>query len=99
MPVLKDPRAQIRGFAMSQYPRRGNLMGYAIRTERYRMVAWVPISVAETRDFKSADIECVELYDYAIDPLEKTNQAKNPEYRKLLKDLERKLSGFFRQPR
>ena len=38
-PILKGKSKRVKDFAVSQYPR-GNVMGYAMRNERYRYVAW-----------------------------------------------------------
>jgi iduronate 2-sulfatase len=95
VPILKDPKVKVKDFAMSQYPRRGNLMGYALRTERYRMVAWMDKEIAETGKFDASTLDAVELYDYQTDPLETTNFARNPEYSKVINDLENRLSKYF----
>jgi iduronate 2-sulfatase len=97
VPMLKDPNASVQDFAMSQYPRRGNLMGYALRTERYRMVVWLDIEIAETGKFDPSKIEDIELYDYQIDPLETASLADNPEYKPIIKELEEKLAAFFNE--
>lgn len=57
---------------MHAYPRspvgQGQLIGRAIRTQRYRLVEWKkPGGNSETAD--------IELYDYEVDPLEKENLA------------------------
>jgi iduronate 2-sulfatase len=65
--ILRDPRASIRDHASHCFPR-GNRLGRAIRTERYRMVEWKeigkPVATAE-----------YELYDYQTDPHETRNVA------------------------
>jgi iduronate 2-sulfatase len=95
VPILKNPKAKVKDFAMSQYPRRGKLMGYALRTERYRMVVWMDRQITETGKFDPSKVDAIELYDYQTDPLETVNLAKNPEYGKRVEDLSKKLSGFF----
>ena len=76
-PVLDDPQRAWKSAAFSQYPRNagksgvGQLMGYAMRTERYRLVVWV------ARD-DHAKIDAIELYDHTLDPQENTNIAKAP---------------------
>ena len=47
-------------------------MGYAMRTERYRLVVWV------ARD-DHTKIDAIELYDHANDPQENQNIAQRPE--------------------
>jgi iduronate 2-sulfatase len=67
VPVLRDPSARVRDHAYHCYPR-GERMGRAIRTERYRLVEWKkPGAPADTAEF--------ELYDYEADPLETKNLA------------------------
>jgi len=67
VPVLKDPSARVRDHAYHCFPREGERMGRAIRTERYRFVEW-------KRPGESAEVADIELYDY---------QLERPEYRNL----------------
>ncbi len=67
VPVMHYPSKTVRDHAYHCFPR-GERMGRAIRTERFRMVEWkVPGADGSTADF--------ELYDYQTDPLEKENLA------------------------
>ena len=52
--------------AFSQYPRDG-VMGYAMRTERYRYVEW--------RDKVTGNVRARELYDHDMDAMENVNIA------------------------
>ena len=71
MPVLRDPAVSVKDHAYHCYPR-GNRLGQAIRTARYRLVRWTPTSGDARVDY--------ELFDYQVDPLEKKNLAdKHPE--------------------
>ena len=57
MPLLNGKLKKVKNFAVSQYPR-GRVMGYAIRGDRYRYVAWY-----KNRDLpKEKDIIIKELY-------------------------------------
>jgi iduronate 2-sulfatase len=67
VPVLRDPSLSIRDHAYHAYPR-GERIGRAIRTQRYRLVEWkIPGAPEDTAEF--------ELYDYQSDPLESKNLA------------------------
>jgi arylsulfatase A-like enzyme len=57
-------------------------MGYALRTDRYRLVEW------RAKDFVEH-----ELYDLEKDPDENVNVAKKPEYEAKVKELAALLAG------
>ena len=61
-----------------------HLMGYTMRTDRYRFVRWVDVRNPEKA-------LAVELYDHQTDPDETVNLAKNPEYNILVKELEKQM--------
>lgn len=67
---LKDPAAPGRDHVIHVYPRNrpgtGQVLGRAIRTERYRLVEWKKPGAEPA----SAELE---LYDYQSDPLETRN--------------------------
>jgi iduronate 2-sulfatase len=69
--LLDDPNAPHRDHAVHVYPR-NDLLGRAIRTDRYRLVEWKkPGAAPETAEF--------ELYDHEADPDETKNLASaNP---------------------
>jgi iduronate 2-sulfatase len=82
MPVLMNPNTKIRSFAGTQHPRPHiggvdgppdwiKVMGYSIRTERWRYTEW--------RDWKTAEVRARELYDHANDPFETINIAGRPD--------------------
>ena len=85
-PLLDNPHRAWKTAAFSQYPRSagkseiGQLMGYAMRTERYRFVVWV------ARD-DHAKVDAIELYDHTLDPQENTNIAKTPGNNELVDKL------------
>ncbi len=66
--ALKDPIAgKTKDAVFHVYPR-GQLLGRAVRTERYRLVEWKKIG-------EPADAAVFELYDYQTDPAETKNLA------------------------
>ncbi len=83
--VLDKPEQPTKPFVMHAYPRspagRGQLIGRAVRTERYRLVEW-------KKPGASSDSADLELYDYQLDPLEKENlAATQPEIVQQLKQI------------
>ena len=79
-PVLENPKRKWKPAAFSQYPRGKRLMGYSMRTERYRFTVWVG------RQDHSV-IDAIELYDHQTDPQENTNIAKASGNEDLVKRL------------
>ena len=75
-PLLDNSHLSWKSAAFNQYPRdytnikhtkHGDVMGYAVRTDRFRYVEW--------RDWKSNEVLEQELYDHSIDPRETINRA------------------------
>ena len=83
VPVLRDPQRTWKPAAFSQYPRTVDgrkLMGYSMRTDRYRFTRWV-----EVQDHTRVD--AVELYDHQIDPQENVNIASDPKHTDIVAQL------------
>lgn len=71
-PLLKDVEERIITQQKEKWNRElfeNNLMGYAMRTERYRLVAWKDRTTLEKEPLY------IELYDHKVDPSESTNIA------------------------
>lgn len=115
VPVLKNPKAKVKDYIMSQYSRtttedytissdtdlegkaeylENDIMGYAIRDKRYRLVQWTKGFKTYMPFDKSKVIAC-ELFDYEIDPLETKNLANDPAYAKIVKRLEKQLAEYY----
>lgn len=74
-PLLDDPDRPWKRAAFSQYPRSADgqrLMGYSMRTDRYRFTMWLH------KDDPSR-VDAAELYDQRADPQENENIADRPE--------------------
>ena len=85
-PLLEDPKRPWKSAAFSQYPRKagksgaGDLMGYSMRTDRYRFTVWVDRA-------DHSKVQATELYDHQTDPQENTNIANLPANAKLVQKL------------
>ena len=79
VPVMQDPDRSWKEAAFSQYPR-GRVMGYTMRTDRYRYTEWI--------DRRSGDVRARELYDHQGDPQENVNAIDRPKYAEDVKKLE-----------
>lgn len=80
VPLLENPEESWKKAAFSQYPRGGDIMGYSLRTDRYRFTRWQHIGNPD-------QIEALELYDHRKDPMETVNQIENPEYTDVIEKL------------
>lgn len=83
VPILRDPQRTWKPAAFSQYPRGvagRKLMGYSMRTDRYRFTRWV-----EAKDH--AKVDAIELYDHQTDPQENVNIANDPKNAALVAQL------------
>ena len=92
VPWLEDPERTGKQAVFSQYPRaetgnrhsgQGDVMGYAVRTVRYRYVEW--------RDVESKNVVASELYDHAEDSNETHNVADRLEYAEDVSQLSQTL--------
>ena len=81
-PLLDDPKRPWKSAAFSQYPRsqNGGLMGYSMRTDRYRFTVWVGRA-------DHSKVDATELYDHQNDPQENTNLAQDPASAELVQRL------------
>ncbi|MEO1236497.1 MAG: sulfatase-like hydrolase/transferase, partial [Planctomycetota bacterium] len=88
-PILEDPSARVKALATSQYPRGDEsdpLMGYAYRSDRYRLVQWRRLTERRAGD-TAGTIVATELYDYDADPLETRNLVDDPAYADALAEM------------
>ncbi|HEV8605483.1 MAG TPA: sulfatase [Tepidisphaeraceae bacterium] len=87
--LVDEPNRAWKTAAFSQYPRNPagkSLMGYTMRTDRYRFTRWV-----QRND--PSKIEAVELYDHSVDPQENQNLAEASENKDLVGQLHRRMNA------
>jgi len=86
-PLLANPTQPWKAAAFSQYPRtvgKQKLMGYTMRTDRYRFTRWVHAA-------DHTKVTAVELYDEQTDPQENANIVNLPENTELVEKLTKQL--------
>jgi len=90
-PLLNNPETPWKDVALSQFPRqRGEVMGYSMRTDRYRFTEW---KKTENPD----EIVAVELYDHSDNnPIAKENLALQPAYADTIKALSAQLENAWK---
>jgi arylsulfatase A-like enzyme len=89
-PLLAEPHRAWKKAAFSQYPR-GGVMGYTLRTDRYRYTEW--------RDRATGEVRARELYDHQEDPGEDVNAAARPDAAELLSRLAAQLAAGWQAAR
>jgi arylsulfatase A-like enzyme len=87
MPLVDDPGRQWKKAAFSQYPR-GQVMGYTMRTKRFRYTEW--------QNRKTKEVMARELYDHDTDPKENVNAVDQPEYKQDVEQLSLMLNQGWR---
>lgn len=70
MPLIDDPKRKWKTAAFSQYPRGKDVMGYTMRTERWRYTEWI--------SKPTGDVAARELYDHARSSVASANLAELP---------------------
>lgn len=75
---------------------KNDIMGYAIRDKRYRLVEWTRGFKTYDRPFDdSVEVLGYELYDYEKDPMEKVNVADSLKYASVVKRLKKQLHDYY----
>jgi arylsulfatase A-like enzyme len=109
VPLMKNPTAIVKEFSVSQYPRAevalemgrlgytpNNVMGYSIRTQRYRYSIWLKDKMRSSDPYNPEKLVGTELYDYQADPLETINVAKEKKYAPIAAQMHKKMMDFFK---
>ena len=109
---MKNPELKVKEYSISQYPRSekstklkeagfpdGRVMGYSLRTERYRITLWMAKSFRSNLPYDESAVASIELYDYQKDPLETINVYNSKEYASVAKEMKANMLGFFKSQR
>jgi len=91
VPLMRDPDREWKTAAFSQYPRGRGMMGYSMRTDRYRYTEW--------QHRKTGDVVASELYDHRQDPQENVNLAADGKHKDLVARLARQLKAGWKAAR
>ncbi len=82
-PLLDNPTAKGKAAVYSQYPRK-MVMGYTVKTDRYRLVRWQLRSNPDS-------VAAYDLFDHVKDPGEMRNVAAEPAYQSVREELDQLL--------
>lgn len=95
-PLLDGKRTDME-YAVSQWPayRKYNGMGYTVRTERYRYTEWYK-DYRSTQPLNGKKPTARELYDYEKDPLETHNYVNDPEYKEVVREMQKLMHDFLK---
>ena len=91
VPLMRDPERTWKSAAFSQYPRGGGIMGYSMRTDRYRYTEW--------QHRRTGEAVARELYDHEEDPQENVNLADAGEHKDLVARLSKQLKAGWKAAR
>ena len=89
VPLLNRPHQTWKKAAISQFPKpwgyswKPGVMGYSLRTKRFRYNEWI--------EWKTKQVVSKELYDHQVDAHETINMVAKDEYQKYLQDLSQTL--------
>jgi len=97
-PLITGDKTRVKDYAVSEITR-GKIIGYSLRTDRYRLTTWVGKDPRYAKKLDKKNILAEELYDYEKDPLETRNLAKDKEYADVMKKLQKDFIHFFNNDR
>ncbi|CAH1778820.1 unnamed protein product [Owenia fusiformis] len=98
VPIMKNSSLPGKPRVFMQYPRYrqfGRVMGYSMRTDKYRYTEWVRFNETGFGPDWTAQ-EAVELYDHTNDQEENVNRANDAEYASIVEQLKGHLHEGWR---
>jgi len=88
LPLICGGSAPLHEAAISQMsprPAKDGVMGWTLRTQRYRYIEWRRADLGADTPRVTDRVESVEFYDYDSDPVERRNLAGNADHAALVK--------------
>ena len=99
LPLIDEPTRVWKTAVFSQYPRMSIcgeiVMGYSIRTQRFRYTEWVKMGLCATH-YRRDHVKKKELYDHRVDPGESINLFRYKAYQTVLESLHDHLVAGWR---
>ncbi len=96
VPLLENKVEKVKDFAVSQFPRENDKMGYTFRNDTYRYTVWMKNNFRSNQPFEEALVDAEELYDYEKDPQERKNLVNEADYKSIKSELKSQAIAFFK---
>ncbi len=96
VPLIEKKVSKVKDFAVSQFPREDDKMGYTFRNERYRYTVWMKDNFRSDKAFDASLVDSEELYDYEKDAQETKNLVNEEAYKSVKANLKNQAIAFFK---
>ena len=96
VPLMEKKVDKVKDFAVSQFPREDDKMGYTFRNEKHRYTIWLTDNYTSDRPFDASLVVAEELYDYEKDPEERKNLIAEEAYKSVKANLKSQAIAFFK---
>lgn len=95
VPIMEKKVDKVKNYAVSQFPRENDKMGYAFRSDKYRYVIWMK-DFTSRQNFDEKNVVAEELYDYVKDPEERKNLVSEANYSNIKNDMKKYAVEYFK---
>ena len=94
--LMENKIEKVKDFAVSQFPRDNDKMGYTFRNKTFRYTVWLTDNFISSKPYNDKLIVAEEFYDYTKDPNETKNLISDPNYSSEIKELKSQAISFFK---